>query len=279
MKGTLKNKNNSTILEDAHTGLSKETLKRAFLDNLFFVQGKFPALATQHDYYLALAYTVRDRLLHYWISTAETYTRQKVRTVAYFSAEFLLGPHLGNNLLNLGIVDQVRQVLPELGLIYEELLRQEVEPGLGNGGLGRLAACFLDSMATLEIPSLGYGIRYEFGIFAQEILNGWQEEKTDKWLRYGNPWEKARPEFMLPISFYGRVIDTPEGKKWVDTQTVFAMPYDNPIPGYNNNIVNTLRLWSAKSPVDFNLKFCKYFLLVYLRFVENFSLILNSFFL
>jgi starch phosphorylase len=119
-------------------------------------------------------------LLHCWISTAETYTRQKARTVVYFSAEFLLGPHLGNNLLNLGIAEQVRQALPELGLIYDELLRQEVEPGLGNGGLGRLAACFLDSMATLEIPSLGYGIRYEFGIFAQEIVNGWQEEKTDK---------------------------------------------------------------------------------------------------
>jgi starch phosphorylase len=258
MKGTFKNKNKSPILEDAHTGLSKETLKRAFLDNLFFVQGKFPALATQHDYYLALAYTVRDRLLHYWISTAETYTRQKVRTVAYFSAEFLLGPHLGNNLLNLGIVDKVRQVLPELGLIYEELLRQEVEPGLGNGGLGRLAACFLDSMATLEVPSLGYGIRYEFGIFAQEILNGWQEEKTDKWLRYGNPWEIQRPEWAVEVKLGGHTesyVDTSGNTqvRWIPGWTVLGTPYDTPILGYHNNTANTLRLWKAEAAESFDL--------------------------
>ena len=181
------------------TGLTKDALKRAFLDNLYYVQGKFPALATKHDYYMALACTVRDRLLQRWISTAAAYTRQGSRTVAYFSAEFLLGPHLGNNLINLGIEEPVRQAVRELGLSYEELLGQEEEPGLGNGGLGRLAACFLDSMATLEVPSLGYGIRYEFGIFTQRLVDGWQVEQTDKWLRKGNPWEIARPEWAVEV--------------------------------------------------------------------------------
>jgi len=247
------------INEEVHTSLSKEALKSDFLDNLFYVQGKFPALATQYDYYLALAYTVRDRLLHRWISTAETYTREKVRTVAYFSAEFLLGPHLGNNLLNLGITEHVRQVLPELNLIYDELLRQEVEPGLGNGGLGRLAACFLDSMATLEIPSLGYGIRYEFGIFAQTIVNGWQEEKTDKWLRFGNPWEVQRPEWAVEVKLCGhteKYVDAADimRVRWIPGWSVLGTPYDTPILGYHNNTANTLRLWQAEAAESFNLE-------------------------
>ena len=247
-----------TIDEDGHTGLSKESLKHAFLDNLFYVQGKFPALATKHDYYLALAYTVRDRLLQRWISTAETYTREQSRTVAYFSAEFLLGPHLGNNLLNLGIAHEVRQAISELGLIYEELLGQEAEPGLGNGGLGRLAACFLDSMATLEIPSLGYGIRYEFGIFAQEIVDGWQEEKTDKWLRYGNPWEIQRPEWAVEVKLGGHTetfIDAKDNSRvrWIPGWTILGTPYDTPILGYHNNTANTLRLWKAEAAESFDL--------------------------
>ena len=180
--------------EDDRVALSKDAFKHAFLDNLFYVQGKIPALATKRDYYMALAFTVRDRMLHRWISTAETYTTHGSRTVAYLSAEFLMGPHLGNNLLNLGIYDEVREAVGELGLDFAELAACEDEPGLGNGGLGRLAACFLDSMATLEIPSIGYGIRYEFGIFQQEIVDGWQVERTDKWLRYGNAWEIPRPE-------------------------------------------------------------------------------------
>ena len=159
-------------VETDRTDLSKDSLQRAFLDNLFYMQGKFPTLATKNDYYMALAYMVRDRLLHRWISTAAEYTEKGSRTVAYLSAEFLMGPHLGNNLVNLGIYDSVKTAIEELGLDLSELLMQEEEPGLGNGGLGRLAACFLDSMATLEIPSLGYGIRYEFGIFNQEIADG-----------------------------------------------------------------------------------------------------------
>ena len=168
-------------LEDERIDLGKETLKHAFLDNLFYIQGKFPALATKRDYYLALAYVVRDRLLQRWVSTASEYTQQRSRTVAYLSAEFLIGPHLGNNLVNLGIYHEVKQAVTELGMDFDDLLQQEEEPGLGNGGLGRLAACFLDSMATLQIPTLGYGIRYEFGIFEQEIVDGWQVERTDKW--------------------------------------------------------------------------------------------------
>jgi glucan phosphorylase len=147
--------------DDERAALNKEALKRAFLEHLFYMQGKFPALATKRDYYLALAYVVRDRLLQRWVSTAAVYTEQRSRTVAYFSAEFLIGPHLGNNLLNLGIHGDVAHAITALGLDFDGLLQQEEEPGLGNGGLGRLAACFLDSMATLEIPALGYGIRFE----------------------------------------------------------------------------------------------------------------------
>ncbi len=181
--------------EEDRVALSKDALKHAFLDNLFYIQGKFPTLATKTDYYMALAYAVRDRIMQRWISTASAYTRQGSRTVSYLSAEFLMGPHLGNNLINLGIYETARTAVAELGLDLEELLAHEDEPGLGNGGLGRLAACFIDSLATLEVPALGYGIRYEFGIFQQEIVDGWQVEKTDKWLRCGNPWEIARPEW------------------------------------------------------------------------------------
>ncbi len=239
-------------------GLDKESLKRAFLDNLYYVQGKFPALATRHDYYMALAWTVRDRLLQRWIDTAETYTRAGSRTVAYFSAEFLLGPHLGNNLLNLGIEAPVREAMRDLGLNLDELAGQEEEPGLGNGGLGRLAACFLDSLATLEIPALGYGIRYEFGIFAQDIVDGWQEERTDKWLRRGNPWEIPRPEWTVEVKLGGRSEHYEDGDgrrraRWVPARTVLGIPYDTPILGYRNRTANTLRLWKAEAPEAFDL--------------------------
>jgi glycogen phosphorylase len=179
----------STTCDLSRTGLNVEDLKRSFVDNLFYVLGKFPALATQNDYYQALASTVRDRLLQRWINSAATYTTHGSRTVCYLSAEFLMGPHLGNNLINLGIYDQTKQAMTELGLNFDDLLEEEEEPGLGNGGLGRLAACYLDSLTTLEIPTLGYGIRYEFGIFDQDIKDGWQIELTDKWLRSGNPWD------------------------------------------------------------------------------------------
>jgi starch phosphorylase len=245
-------------LEDDRTSLSKEAFKRAFLNNLFCLQGKFPALATRNDYYMALAYTVPDRLLQRWISTAAAYTRLGSRTVAYLSAELLLGPHLGNNLINLGIYPLAQQAIRELGLTFEELLAKEEEPGLGNGGLGRLAACFLDSLATLDIPTLGYGIRYEFGIFAQDIVDGWQVERTDKWLRYGNPWEIPRPEWTVAVKLGGHVEhDCDEHgqprARWVADQQVVGIPYDTPILGYRNNTANTLRLWRAEAPESFDL--------------------------
>jgi starch phosphorylase len=244
-------------LEDDRTALSKEALKNAFLDDLFYVQGKFPALATKNDYYMALAYAVRDRMLQRWISTAATYTKQASRTVAYLSAEFLMGPHLGNNLINLGIFDRVKQCMTEMGFNFDELLQQEEEPGLGNGGLGRLAACFIDSLATLEVPAVGYGIRYEFGIFHQEIIDGWQVEKTDKWLRYGNPWELPRPEWAVEVKFGGSV-DTYLDElnrlrvRWVPHKTVLGVPYDTPILGYRTNTANTLRLWRSEAPESFD---------------------------
>jgi starch phosphorylase len=243
--------------EHERTGSSKEALKRAFLDSLFYMQGKFPALATQRDYYLALAYVVRDRLLQRWVSTASVYTMQKSRTVAYFSAEFLIGPHLGNNLVNLGIYGEAQQAIAELGLDLDGLLQEEEEPGLGNGGLGRLAACFLDSMATLEIPALGYGIRYEYGIFEQEIVDGWQVERTDKWLRYGTPWDVARPEWAVEVKLGGHTERwTDEAGRhcvrWLPERVVLGVPYDTPILGYHNNTANTLRLWRAEAAESFD---------------------------
>ncbi len=242
-----------------HTGMSVETLKRAFFDNLFFVQGKPVALATKHDYYMALAYLVRDRMLDRWNGTAESYTKNRSRTVCYLSAEFLMGPHLGNNLINMGIYDQVKQAMEELGLDFEELLDQEVEPGLGNGGLGRLAACYLDSLATLEVASLGYGIRYEFGIFEQELGNGWQVERTDKWLRYGNPWEIVRPEWALEVKFGGHTQPYHDERghyrvSWVPEKEVLGIPYDTPILGYQVNTANTLRLWKAEAISSFDFE-------------------------
>jgi starch phosphorylase len=247
----------STLPLEGHTELSKEALKNGFLDDLFYVQGKFPALATKHDYYMALAFAVRDRMLQRWISTAAVYTKQASRTVAYLSAEFLMGPHLANNLINLGIFDPAKQCMTELGLNFEELLQQEEEPGLGNGGLGRLAACFLDSLATLEVPAVGYGIRYEFGIFQQEIVDGWQVEKTDKWLRFGNPWELVRPEWAVEVKLGGRTEQYVDERnrprvRWVPNMTVIGVPYDTPILGYHTNTANTLRLWRSEAPESFD---------------------------
>jgi len=248
---------NPTLQDGNRTGISVDAIKRAFLDNLFFVQGKPVALATQHDYYMALAYVVRDRMLQRWNSTAASYTQQRSRTVCYLSAEFLMGPHLGNNLINMGIYDPVKQAVEELGLDFDQLLAQEVEPGLGNGGLGRLAACYLDSMASLEIPSLGYGIRYEFGIFQQDLKDGWQVERTDKWLRYGNPWEVPRPEWAQTVKFGGNVeaYSGSDGRyrcRWIPEREVLGLPHDTPILGYQVNTANTLRLWKAEAVESFN---------------------------
>jgi len=240
------------------SGLRKDEMKRAFLDNLFYVQGKFPVLATRHDFYMALAYTVRDHMLHRWVSSAAAYTAKKARTVCYLSAEFLMGPHLGNNLVSLGILEPVRQAVEELGLNFRELLEEEDEPGLGNGGLGRLAACYLDSLATSGIPALGYGIRYEFGIFEQAIVGGRQVERTDKWLRFGNPWEIPRPEWAVEVRFGGSIQHFRDefGRSrahWTPARIVKGIPYDTPVVGYRSNTANTLRLWRAEATEAFDV--------------------------
>lgn len=247
------------LTEDDRTGTSIETLRRAFMDNLFFIQGRFPEVATKNDYYLALAYTVRDRLLLRWLNSAKTYREQGSRTVCYLSAEFLLGPHLGNNLVNLGLYEAVEEAVRQTGLNLKELLDQEEEPGLGNGGLGRLAACYMDSLATLEIPAIGYGIRYEYGIFDQEIRDGWQVEITDKWLRYGNPWEIPRPELILQVKFGGHTYSYTDDQGryrvvWEPHQVVQGVAYDTPILGYKVNTANLLRLWRAEAVESFDFQ-------------------------
>ena len=244
---------------DIRTGLSPEAIERAFLDNLFFIQARFPAVATLNDYYLALAYTVRDRLLHRWVNSAQTYYDQGSRTVCYLSAEFLLGPQLGNNLINLGIYDRVKEAVENLDLNFHALLEQEEDPGLGNGGLGRLAACYLDSLATLQIAAIGYGIRYEFGIFDQVIRDGWQVEVTDKWLRLGNPWEIARPEIAFDVKFGGHTeaYQDEQGRhrvRWIPERVVKGVACDTPVPGYGVNTVNLLRLWKAEACESFDFQ-------------------------
>ncbi|MCS6943015.1 MAG: glycogen/starch/alpha-glucan phosphorylase [Geminocystis sp.] len=239
--------------------MSPETLKRAFLDNLFYIQGVSFTDATNYDYYVALAYTVRDRLLQRFLKTIETYKKNRTKIVCYLSAEFLMGRHLGNNLVNLGIYERVEQVLKELGLSLEEILEEEPDPGLGNGGLGRLAACFLDSLATLEIPAIGYGIRYEFGIFHQLIKEGWQAEVPDNWLRFGNPWEIPRPDETVEVKLGGHTETYYDSRgrqrvSWVPERTVIAIPHDTPVPGYKTNTVNPLRLWKAEASEAFNFE-------------------------
>ncbi len=247
----------SVRVEDDRTGTTVATLKRALADNLYYIQGKDETFATLYDYYMALAYTVRDRLVHRRIKTAQAYFEKDTKIVCYLSAEFLIGRLLLNNLINLGLYDQMQQALKESGLNLDDLLEGEEEPGLGNGGLGRLAACFLDSMATLEIPAMGYGIRYEFGIFDQYIQDGWQVEYPDNWLRFGNPWEIARPDYMVEVKFGGHTETQVEADghtlvRWLPGVTVYGTPYDTPVPGYDNNTVNTLRLWSARAGQDFD---------------------------
>jgi glycogen phosphorylase len=234
-----------------------EGLKHAFADHLEHSLAKDTYTATPLDLYKSLVYVVRDRLVERWITTQHTYYMHDVKRIYYVSLEFLMGRSLANNLINLGLEERVRAAVRELGLDFDQLEQLEVDAGLGNGGLGRLAACFLDSMASLELPGYGYGIRYEYGIFFQKIIDGYQVEAPDNWLRFENPWEIARPEYIYPVRYYGQVDEYLEGGRLRhglrDPQMVMAMAYDTPIPGYRNNTVNTLRLWTAKSSRDFDL--------------------------
>lgn len=239
------------------TGLTVPELQQSFVDSLFCGLGRVPMAATRNDLYTALALTVRDRVLKQGVRTMETYCEQDARVVAYLSAEFLPGPHLASNLLNLGIADTMRQALSELNCDLETLLEQEEEPGLGNGGLGRLASCYLDSLASLEVPAVGYGIRYEFGIFDQTIRDGWQVEITDKWLRFGNPWEIARSEVAHDVKFGGHTEagHDEHGRyrvRWVPERMVKGVAYDTPILGYRVGTCGHMRLWKAEAVESFD---------------------------
>jgi glycogen phosphorylase len=243
--------------DDTRTATTPLLLARAIVDQLFYVRSTLPEDATRNDWYLALAYAVRDRLLDKWIRTARTLRQKDVRVVAYLSAEFLVGPQLANNIVNLGIEPEMREATDLLGLNFDDLIEEEAEPGLGNGGLGRLAACFLDSLATLEIPAIGYGIRYEFGIFDQQIRDGWQIELTDKWLTAGNPWQIPRSERASLVGFGGRtepwVDDAGRHRvRWTPARVVRGIPFDTPIVGYRVNTVNVLRLWKAEAAESFD---------------------------
>jgi starch phosphorylase len=242
---------------DLRTGRRLGDIKQSFLDNLFYGMGRAPMAATRNDVYTALALTIRDRVLKQGVQTLEIYAEKDARMVAYMSAEFLPGPHLANNLLNLGMTEQVREVMANLAIDLEDVLEQEEEPGLGNGGLGRLASCYLDSLASLEVPSIGYGIRYEFGIFDQVIRDGWQVEVTDKWLRLGNPWEIARPELAFDVKFggYTETYTDKQGNyrvRWMPESVVKGVAYDTPILGFRVGTCNRLRLWKAEAVESFD---------------------------
>jgi len=251
--------NHSRVSEDVRTGLDCESLKRAVHDHLRYSVARLPRLATPRDYYRALTLAVRDRMQRRWARSTQRYFDLDCKVAAYLSVEYLVGPHLGNNLVNLGIEEATRTAMSELGQDLDEILTCEEEPGLGNGGLGRLAACYIDSLATLERPAIGYGIRYEFGIFDQELNDGWQVEVTDKWLRYGNPWEIAKPEIVYYVKWggYTETFRDEQGAsrvRWVPNHVVKGMPYDTPVQGYGVNTCNTLRLWSAQAVESFDFQ-------------------------
>ena len=245
-------------VEDDRTSMSPEGIRHAFLDHLRFTIGKDDRHATPHDRFMALSLTARDRLTARWIRTQEAYRADDAKRVYYLSAEFLLGRALRNNLFNIGMLEATETVLRQMGLGLSDIFEQERDAGLGNGGLGRLAACYLDSMATLAIPGYGYGIRYEFGIFDQVIRNGAQIERPEEWLRMGNPWEVPRPEYTQHVHFYGHTETVQNGDgqprvRWVGTTGVLGVPYDMPIAGFGSENVNTLRLWSARASEEFDL--------------------------
>ena len=251
---------NVQIVEADPLGMDAPAIERGILDHLEYTLAELPKhVDSEWEPYVALALTVRDRLLERWIRTQDSYYAHDAKRVYYMSLEFLMGRTLGNSMINLGLMDECRKAARDLGYELEELREAEWDAGLGNGGLGRLAACFLDSMATLQFPSYGYGIRYDYGIFHQRIVNGCQVETPDRWLSYGNPWEIARPVDRFTIKFHGHVHQyfNEQGRlicDWLDTEDVFAVPYDTPIPGYQNGTVNTLRLWGAKATEEFDLR-------------------------
>lgn len=251
-KNTVKGKPKAAVLPKL------SLVNQALQNHLIFSSFKTSDAATPRDWYEAASYTVRDHVVERWVKTAEAYYRDDPKRVYYLSLEFLIGRMLSNAALNLGMNEELKAGLSSLGRDLENTVEMENDAALGNGGLGRLAACFLDSMATMAIPATGYGIRYEYGMFKQTIENGQQVENPDNWLRYGNIWEFQRPEATYQIKFYGHVVkyETESGEQaqhWVDAEHVVAMAYDVPVPGYGAETVNSLRLWSAKAAREFDL--------------------------
>jgi len=247
------------VLDEARTGNSVADLKQGILDNLYYIEGRVPELATPNNWYMALAYSIRDRIMDDFITGFRTMRKEGVKIVSYLSAEFLIGPQLADNLLDLGIREPVKQALAELGQDLDTLIQQEAEPGLGNGGLGRLAACYMDSLATLRVPAIGYGIRYEFGLFHQEIKEGWQVEKTDKWLHFGNPWEICQPEISYYVGGGGHTQQYRDEAgnwrvRWIPERVVKGVAYDTPTAGYRGGGVNILRLWASEAVEDFDFQ-------------------------
>ena len=248
----------SMPLELDKPALDAPSIKRSLANRLMYSIGKDPLTATDRDWFYSAAAVVRERLIERWMETMRSYYREDTKRVYYLSMEFLMGRTLMNSMLNIGCDESFRRAMNEMGLELEKIRDMEDDAALGNGGLGRLAACFLDSMATLGIPGYGYGIRYEYGMFNQRIENGAQVEHPDNWLRYGNPWEFPRSEVLYPVKFHGRVVSYADDQGvlrhyWVDSDDVMAMAYDYPIPGYGTDTVNNMRLWAAKATRDFDL--------------------------
>lgn len=249
------------VTDTNQRGQSTFDFQKAILRHLHHTQIKPIPFATLNDWYMATAYAVRDQMINNWLSSfyEQAWGNDKLKVVSYLSSEFLLGPHLGNNLVNLDLTAPVRTALSALGQNLEDILMQEVEPGLGNGGLGRLAACYLESLATLRVPAVGFGIRYEFGIFEQEIRNGWQVEKADNWLKYGNPWEVRRPDITYEVKLGGHTefAHESEGRltvRWIPEKVIKGVAYDTPIAGYRSGGVSVPRLWKSEAVASFDFQ-------------------------
>ncbi|MDD4929870.1 MAG: glycogen/starch/alpha-glucan phosphorylase [Gallionella sp.] len=252
--------NSKAFPQHQKAGVSIEAISSSLTSHLVYSNSKSPVNATTRDWLQATAHVVRDRLVERWMETMQRYYEHDSRRLYYLSLEFLVGRTLSNAMLNLKLDEQFTAALLDFGQELEKIAGIEEDAALGNGGLGRLAACFLDSMATLDLPCYGYGIRYEYGMFRQRIENGVQVEQPDNWLRYGNPWEFARPEVLYQVKFHGHVVkytheDGSPHFHWVDTDNVMAMAYDTPVPGFGGKTVNNMRLWAAKSSRDFDLRY------------------------
>ena len=238
---------------------TQDAFAQAFADNLYYTRGQAIYTATHHDLYMALSHTVRDYMMFNWQKNVDAYFRQNPKFVYYLSAEYLVGQQLDKNLLYTGTYEFARETMRQHDIDLADLSRLDIEPGLGNGGLGRLAACFMDSLATLNIPAVGYGIRYEYGIFRQDFRDGWQIESPDEWLHYGNPWEFPHPDDMVEVGFGGSTESYHDNEgnyrvRWIPAQTIMGQPFHTLVPGYRTKTVNMLRLWGARATREFDLQ-------------------------